>query len=345
MTENEKIVKTTTAALKLARKPFNPNKTTYGEYEAIYMAPTGNVKDAMAPFKNAKRVLAVGGIGAFGFEAAINDAEKVDMFDCNELQRCFFELVRTAMKMLDYDDFMLYFTLKTQNPMMTCYDFRNLLSPEMFMRLEDFLPYDVRFMYGMLYDNFEAIDLIYSALYRYCHAMYREYLTRFASMYDREKYYKLQATLRNNSCDVTYTKVSLIDLPKRFEGPYNLIVLGNILQYYDTIPGLSSAYDVNKFIKKELSKLLAPDGTIQVNYGFEIATQCLKMHLGIPYPKNQFNITPMGRMILKAKMKTDINVALVKKGGYDYTFFEGVETFEGHSAENCILTYTPSKQK
>lgn len=177
--------------------------------------------------------------------------------------------------------------------------------------------------------------------------MYREYLTKFASLYNKESYYKLQEILRKETCDITYSKASLIDLPKKFEGPYDLIVLGNIFQYYKTIPCLDTPYDVNNFVKKELSKLLAPDGTILVNYAFEVGATCVRIARGEPYTKTPFNTSFRGRQLLKEQMKKDINVALLKRGGYDFYAIAGVESLEEprRPMENIILTYTPSKQK
>lgn len=342
----DKIEKTVNEALKLVRTPFDSNKIIYGQYASIYLAPTGNVKDMMANFSSAKRVLAVGGAGAFGLEAAINGAKEVNMFDCNELQRCFFELVKASITILRYEEFMQYFTLKDQSPTMPRSELKDLLSPVLFFKVCDLLPYDVLVLYHFLYSNFDNVGMVYSSLYRYCHAMYREYLVRFASMYDEEKYYELQNILRKKSCKINYEQASLIDLPKKYTGPYDLIVLGNILQYYLTIPGLDTPYEVDKFIKKELSKLLAPNGTIQVNYGFIYATIGLKRKLGLPHLENGYSSSYIGNKMIEMNMKKDINIALMARGGYDFTTIEGVESMEkGEPAENIVLTFKPINQK
>lgn len=341
----EKIVEMTTAAFALAREPYDPLNIKFGKYSPIYLAPTGNVKDMMAPFRGAKRVLAVGGAGAFGFEGAINDASVVDMFDCNALQKCFFEIVKASIMVLSYEDFMRFFTLETQRERMTYGELRNLVSPVLFMLIEEFLPFEVRFLYNQLYKSFDSVDMIHSSLYRYAHALYRKYLTRFASMYDEESYYKLQEKLRKKLCTINYEEASLVDLPKKFDGPYDLIVLGNIFQYYQDIAGLNTPYAVNTFVKKELSKLLSEDGVIQVNYGFEVATTILKEKLGLPYNRTKSNSSLEAQMIRKFFAKSDINLALLEKGGYNFTFFEGVESYEDGPTENMCLTYKPQAKK
>lgn len=339
-----KMEATLQSALHLVRQRFDSSTATYGQFSSIYIAPTGNVKDTMAPFRNAKRVLSVGGMGAFGFEGALNGATVVDFFDCNELQRCFFELVRASFITLTYDEFMEYFTLKVQKPMMTREEMKNLLPPILFYKVVDLLPYDVAYLYEMLYSNFDHVDMIYSALYRYEHAIYREFLKRFASIYDEEKYYELQQILRKSTCKMTYRQVSLVDVPDKFEGPYDLIVLGNILQYYEGIPFLNTPYEVDHFIKKKLSKLLAPDGTIVANYGFGLSTSCIKQEFGIDQADG-YQLNYLQKMMVQNRIKKDINVNLLKRGGYDYFFVQGVETFEGEDLDNTCLIYRPKETK
>lgn len=342
----ENIVEMTTAAFDLVRKPYDPFNIKYGKYSSIYLAPTGNVKDMMEPFKGAKRVLAVGGAGAFGFEADINGAEVVDMFDCNALQKCFFELVKASIIVLSYEEFMTYFSLVVQKEVMTHKEMQDLISPVLFRKIEDFLPFEARFLYEELFSRYDSVDMLHSSLYRYAHAIYREYLCRFASMYDEEKYYQLQDKLRRRVCKVEYSIESLTDLPKKFKGPYDLVVLGNILQYYEKIPLLDTPYAVNMFIKKELSKLLSEDGVIQVNYGFGLATEIWKKKQGLPITKNAYNSTLQGNMQIDANMKKDLNTALFARGGYDYYLFEGVETYDtGARVDNMSLVYRPKANK
>ena len=338
-----KLEATAYSALQLVRHRYDPEKdSSYGQFSSIYMAPTGNVVDTMAPFKNAAHVLTVGGAGAFGLEAKINKAKKVDIFDCNELQRLFFELVRTSIKIFTYNEFMEYFTLKVQSPFTTYAEAKNLLSPQMFYKIKNLLPYDAAFLFDLLYSNINHADMLFSGLFRFEHAMYREYLKRFASMYDEEKYYELQKMLRSEASVIDYKQVSLIDVPDKFTGPYDLIVLGNIPQYYESIPGLDTPYAFDMFIKKRLSKLLAPDGTIIVNYCFGLATTAIKEFMGIPYTPNRFTSNYVNKLFLKEHMKKDINLGLLKRGGYEYFFIDGVEMMEGQPLENACLIYKPN---
>lgn len=328
------ITETTLKALELARCKYNSRKTAFGKYSSIFLAPTGNVKDMMSNFKNAKRVLAVGGAGAFGLEAVGNGATKVDMFDSNALQKHYAEMVKAAMTILDYEEFMKYFTLKSQGTFMSREALKDLVSEELFEKIMILLSYETQVLYNNLYARFDSVDLIYSKLYRFEYAITREYLKKFASMYDEERYYKIQKILRNKEAEITYTTADVRDLPTVFKGPYELIILGNIFQYYKDIPGLDTPWDVNNFIKNQLSNLLTDDGIIQVNYGFKTATFALKEYLNL-----RTGVNGSDSSAIRYEMRNGINVPLVRKWGYDYKFFPGVEFGGDDKTENMIITF------
>lgn len=339
----EKLIETTLSAINLASKEYEPGKPVFGECSSIFLAPTGNVKDMMEAFKNAKRVLAVGGAGAFGMEALYNDAEKVDMFDNNLLQKYYCEMVTAGMTIFTYEEFVKYFTLKSQGYEMSRDMFRDLVSKEMFEKVRILMSLEAQFVYENLYERFDSVDLIWSSLYRYEYIIYTEYLKKFASMYDEERYYKIQSILRSRSAEVTYSTVDLLDLPSKFEGPYDLIVLGNIPQYYKDIPGISTPYDFNQFIHKRLSKLLADDGVIQVNYGFKTSTLALRKHLNPSYHLRRSPLGPFRDEAIKNETKNGINIPLVSKWGYDYNFIPGVEPGVDGNYENMYITYRKKK--
>lgn len=72
-------------AFKLASTPYVADNPIYTKYSPIYIAATSNVKGTMNLYQNYDSVLAVGSTGAHGYEAALNGASRVDLFDINEL--------------------------------------------------------------------------------------------------------------------------------------------------------------------------------------------------------------------------------------------------------------------
>lgn len=320
-------------AFKLASQRYDYNeKTAYDNYSPIYLASTSNVKDTFKVYNNYQKVLAVGSTGAYGFEALLNDATHIDLFDINELQRMFFELMKTAIMVLKYEDFIKYFTLKVQKNIFKIDQIKDLLSNELYEKIKTYLPPDVNFIYGPLYDYYDSTDLILSKLYRYEHPITLKYLKKFISFYNEEEYYKLQKILRTNPSIITFKQASLTDVPDNFNGDYDLIILDNILQYYKDIQELDNLNKIDNFIKNCLSRLLNENGVIQVNYGYQIAADALKAYLGL-ITLTEFD--PLKRIIIKEEMISGINNLLLKdKEGYTYNFIPGVEL-----GDNLVLSY------
>lgn len=132
------LIKAREEAYKLANSKYEPGKVNYTKYSPIYIASTSNVKDTLSLYKNYKSVLTIGSTGAHAFEAALNGATKVDMFDINELQKIYYELLKTAITVLNYEEFVKYFTLEDTKTIFKKEKIRNLISNEMYEKLAFF---------------------------------------------------------------------------------------------------------------------------------------------------------------------------------------------------------------
>lgn len=333
------LFKTRQEAYSLATKSYNPGNSDHKEYDSIYISATSNVKDTLSLYKDYESVLALGATGAHGFEAALHGAKRVDMFDLNELQRIFFEFFKTAIMVLDYEEFIHYFTLEKQTFMFQKKDIANLLGNDLFERLVYYLPEDVSFALGPIFEMFYSPDIIMSALFRFEYNVSIGYLKGLASLYNKEDYNKLKEILLSGECQFNYHQVAIEDVPTFFsDNKYDLILLDNLFQYYSKLRLLDSPYKVNMFVTKELSKLLTDTGAIQVAYGFEIACDSLKTSLNIPYVPYRSVITPY---VTKEEIKKGIIPNLIKKwpDNYSYDFIPGVERIEGRNSDNVVLTY------
>lgn len=336
------------AAFNLASTPYHMERPVFTSATSIYMGPTSNVKGACKIVGSAESVLAVGGMGAIGYEMALNGAKKIDLFDINIFQKMYAELVKAAVMHLDYETFMKHFTLLYQNNMMPIEAIRDLLSLEIYLKLREYLPYESRIVYDYLYNNFFAQDLITSRLYRFEFDINRNYLKKFASLYNKKSYNIIQQLLRDNPNLITYQTASLTDIPEIYKDTYDAIILDNILQYHANIEGLETVGKVDSFVKDKLTKLLNPNGTIEVNYGYELRTAALKRMLNIPYNKKELvenlsNLPPYlqamaSDALTEKEMEEGLNTNLMHCGGYEYHFIPGVET--EHHADNTVISYT-----
>lgn len=329
-------------AFNLVSCEYKMGSRLYTRYSPIYLAATSNVKSTLALYRGYEKVLAVGSTGAHGYEAALNNAKKVDMFDINELQKIYYEYMNTAIMYLDYEDFIKYFTLKEQKNLFKKSDIRDLLSNELFQRLEPYLSKEVQFVLGPIFDYFDSPDIVLSGLVRFEHPITLDYLKKYISFYNREEYYKLQNILRNHLCEINYYQESLENVPNKFHDVYDLIILDNILQGYSNIKSLDTSYKVNMFINKKLDSLLSDNGNLQVAYGFEVATDALKSGLQIPYEESK---QPFASVMIKREQKEGICSQLIKKwNNYSYDFILGVEQeMEKRLVDNVVLTYRKRK--
>lgn len=339
----EELIKARDEAYKLATSRYESENPNHSKYSSIYLASTANVKDTLAIYDNYKSVLTVGGTGAHGFEAALNGAKKVDMFDINVLQRIYYELLYTAIIYLDYEEFIKYFTLQEQKEVFQKDEISNLISNEMYEKLVCFLPEDARFVLEPLFETFFSFDLILSGLYRFQYSIDINYLKKYISFYNKESYQKLQNILRKGDCEFNYYCVSLIDVPSYFKDKYDLVLLDNILQYYQDISLLDTPYNVNQFIQEKLIERVNDGGAIQVNYGFEVASDAFAKKFNLSLADNPNCNSIFSNFIRQKEMKEGINICLYEKwDGYEYNFIPGVEK-PRDKTQNMVLTLRKDK--
>ena len=333
-------------AFKLAQEKYTVGDAKHGKFSSIYMGPTSNVKDAMSVFNDYKNVLSVGGMGAYAFEAALNNAERVDMFDVNYLQKLYYFIIETAIIYLDYEDFIKHFTISDYEKISrinngSAYyktDISDLMSNEIYEYLSWYLPEEVTRVFDHLYEFYYSVNLMSSRLFRSDYILAVNQLKTIASMYNKEEYNKLKEILIAGKCKFTYETVSLTEVPKFYDKKYDLIILDNILQYYQNVPELNTPYLTNMFIQKELSKLLTDEGVIMVNYAFEIGTDAVKKKFDIPINRK---LDFIKNAIIATEVKEGINVPLLSKwDGYAYHFIPGVERdAENPYTDNMVLTW------
>lgn len=80
--------------------------------------------------------------------------------------------------------------------------------------------------------------------------------------------------------EINYHICGIDEIHKEFKDKrYDLIVFGNILQYYKSIPALDNIISINKFLKEKWCPLLNDFGQIQLGYGFEVVAEAVKQIL------------------------------------------------------------------
>lgn len=313
----DKVVET---AIKVFSDDFSNNSRAY-------IAPTGNVKEMCDLFDNYGSVLTVLGGGGIALESVLRGARDVDCFDFNPRQYDYFELMLTCMTFFDYEEFCKYFTS----------DQGKLLSFELYEKMYWFLEDDIADRLKPAFFRPGMIDKYFRTDYM----VHLERLKKFCSYYNEEEYYKLKENLNMMGGYLDFVKCDVSEVPEKFaDKKYDLIFLDNIFQYYRDIKGLDDVHLVDKFIKKKLSKLLNDDGIIQVNYGFELATDAVIEKFGYDIEGMSVDVN----RFVQYEMNNSVNTGLLSGyNGYDVSFISGTESSENDKRMNMVLTYKKQK--
>lgn len=331
-------------------KQEGPDK--FGNHAPIYLAPTGNTKDAVGLYShgshNIESALVVGSQGSFAHELALNGVKKIDCFDKNILQYLFYALFETAIRNIDFCEFLSNFTSKRTSSFEQRFD--HILSDWLFFDVLDQMGNQEAEYWAKIFKSGQKDQLIASNLFRTYYPFLAENLRHFSSVYNIGSYEELQYLLNTHKVDITYHICDLDEIHKEFAGEkYGLIMLGNILQYYKQIPALDNVGAVNRFLKDKWSNMLTEDGKIQLCYGFEVVGDAVSnlMHLGGIQKIN--NISDLSIKYAREKDQKEGYICnVIKKYGvgddspYSIDFIRAVEEMDGHKdAKNVILTYKP----
>ena len=163
-------------------------------------------------FTNAN-ILTVLGSGDQYFQAKLNGAQNVDVFDINYLAWHHFVLKYTAIKILSYEDFMQMFIKD------------GLDNQVVYTKLRLYLIDEVKNFFDKLIElqrKFSSIK-ISNAIFNNSTKDYIPYL-------NKEKYYQLQNILGNSSLPNFYN-CNLTDLPKHLNNSYDIAIFSNIYHY------------------------------------------------------------------------------------------------------------------
>lgn len=329
-------------------KSKNEGEDKFSKYAPIYMGPTGNVYDLIKLYQenNIKKALVVGSQGSFAYELALKtNVEEIDCFDRNILQYLFFELYDTAIKTYSFKNFQTNFTSKKYGRMQ---EFSSMLSDDMFFDLlevmnEEEKAYAKEYWKQLFMSTNDFGYFLQSNLFRTYYPLDLEYLKKYSSVYNSEDFNKLQKILNNKQVQINYYICDIDEIHKLFANKkYDLIIFGNILQYYQSIPALNNIAAINRYVKEKWDSLLNENGQIQLGYGFETSTFAVNQVLGRKN-KTNFNVPDsLISMANKNAIKKEFISNMLKKyqDCYSVDFIPGVEQANGYpNAENAILTY------
>lgn len=315
----------------------------HGKYASIYLGPTGNVIDAIKVHKgNVKRALTVGSQGAFAYEIALNtDVEVIDCFDINILQYMYYELFNAAIMYIEHPDFIKFFTSK-QGFVRSSQLFVFMFEDEIFYDIVAFMDGPAQKYWSKMFMKYKDLGKLFDTnLFNLHYPLSYEFLSMFASLYKPREYEKLKSKLLSGKVKINYHICELDDVHKEFaENTYDLIIYGNILQYYKNIPKFDNIASVNRAVKEKWAPMLRDGGTLELCYGFNMVIYALKDLLGMDDGVPESGNPALHKLINSKVIKEEFIPQFCKKylDNYSLDFIRSVES-EYENSENVILSY------
>ncbi len=254
---------------------------TYKRFNNIYPFTTENIKGYLkdCQVKN-ERILTVGASGDHILNLLLLGANNIDYFDVNPFTEMYIELKLAALKALDYDEFIDYFSSSDWARRYPYMHFKQ------YQKISPFLMEKNRLFWDSLYLEFSGEEIRFSKLFNKDEPPSRV-LKEINGYLEKENYYKLKAILLKNQYQLHFYERNLKDLKYHLHKTYKMILLSNIAKYLHFMYNTKNqklkddAYYLRKFKQtiEELFPYLEESGTLFLAYFYDS-----KINKSVMYP-------------------------------------------------------------
>lgn len=210
---------------------------------------TNEIITGYMPALEGQNVLAVGSCGDHYFNAKLNGATNVDLFDINYLSKFIIYLKKAGFEYLDYDTFCIFFGL---------YNIHNIFDYDIFNKFSKYLD-DESFIYWKhIYElaKNKGYSIYESELISKFHHQPEEIMT--SNRYFNESEFLRLKKLLSDTKEISFIHTDINDLPNLLKDKYDSMFLSNISTYQNN----------TRFVKllKRLAKYLHDNGEIYFAY-------------------------------------------------------------------------------
>ena len=304
----------------------------FGKYSSVYVSPTGNVKSVLQEYHQNEKVLTIGAMGAYAYEAMLHGAKEIDLFDINILQYLYYELINLGIRTFSFEQFIHNFTTYFSNS--------EFEKKDLFQDVKELLRKEDTIMteyFRKLLEIYSREEIIQSKLFNDLNAN-RELLERHSSLYNEKEFYRIKNLLISKQVHLNYQLCDIVDITEHFDTQYDLLLLDNVLQFYQKIPRLETVSKVNDWLENTIKKILKPNGQGKICYGHRHTALYMmeldgKLDPAYPYYDEIYGV-------FRLKLKKDGIIPKLYELSNDYTvniFQEGnpLDSFSKH----CFLSY------
>lgn len=240
--------------------------------------------------------------------------------------------MKSAIMNLEYEEFIKHFTIEKLLNNLDREVYKNLLSHELYEKIEKHLSDEVKNVFTPIYNEYGDNSFVYTSLFRYDYNLFVKQLMKQSSIYSKEGFYKLKDILNNDQI-INYQVSSVTDITKKYTDKYDLILFDNLLTYYQTFENCNEFNEIINYIENEVPKLLNQNGNLQATYLFEEGAYFFLKNIN-----NIAGANMMEERILQLFRENELSYNLfAHKDNYKYDKISGVE-LSGN--DNYILTKT-----
>lgn len=211
---------------KVDRLLFGERKASqsFVTYDSSYLFTTENISGYMPQMQD-KKVLTVAASGDHYFNALLNGARDISLFDINKLTMYVLKLKKKAIELLSFDEFLLFMGLSK---------YEWILDYGIYCKIRDYLEKDVREYWDYVYSklDYNGFKLYHRTNLFNIWRLDLERLRLLSEYLYEDKYIELKSILKEiNDKDIKFYHANALELPRVLDSNYDYMYFSNINDY------------------------------------------------------------------------------------------------------------------
>lgn len=196
---------------------------TFKHYDSSYLFTTENIKGYM-PNLDGKDVLTITSSGDHYFNALLNGAKNIDLFDINCLTIHILKLKKAAIENIDLDVFNTFFDIN---------NIENFFRYDIYIKFNKYLDTDTYLFWEYIYSlaSHKGYNIYNSNILYELHCSISE-IGQVNNYLDESNYMKLKKILSSIK-KINFINSDIFDLDKRMSKKYDFMFFSNINDYCD----------------------------------------------------------------------------------------------------------------
>lgn len=205
------------------------NNQYFSKYSSIYPFTNDKLELLFKYLDLKKRILTVTSSGDHALFAILNGSKLIDCFDVNSLSKYFMELKISAIKALDYKEFMKFYKIKEMTPLKieNNPNFLIRMNPKYLNKILKLMPDYYAYFFELFYELIRFKDTMLDVLINF------NFVPSYSGYLKKDKFYALKDRLQDD-ISINYYDCDIFDLKKHIGNKkYSAFLFSNITSYFD----------------------------------------------------------------------------------------------------------------